>query len=105
MAAKPKLNLTALVAAPASPDELLLAPSPTSSATKSEPTHPESLPQKIRFTNTIPADLFQQLHQLSFWSREDMSAILEAALTDYFAVRPDAKKELPHKEKVKRKLL
>ncbi|HEX8426433.1 hypothetical protein [Hymenobacter sp.] len=105
MAAKPKLNLNALVAAPVSPDELLLAPPSTGNAIKPEPTRVESLPSKIRFTNTIPADLFQQLHQLSFWSREDMSAILEAALTDYFAVRPDSQKELPPKEKVKRKLL
>jgi hypothetical protein len=105
MATKPKLNLNALVAAPASPDDLLLAPSSRENASKSEPTHAESLPTKIRFTNTIPADLFQQLHQLSFWSREDMSAILEAALTEYFAGRPDSQKELPHKEKVKRKLL
>ncbi|WP_022821671.1 hypothetical protein [Hymenobacter norwichensis] len=105
MAAKPKLNLNALVAAPTSPDELLLAPSSTGNAIQVEPTHAESPPPKIRFTNTIPADLFQQLHQLSFWSREDMSAILEAALTSYFAERPDSQKELPHKEKVKRKLL
>ena len=105
MAAKPKLNLNALVSAPANPDELLLAPSSMGDTIQSEPTHAGSLPPKIRFTNTIPADLFQQLHQLSFWSREDMSAILEAALTEYFAVRPDSQKDLPHKEKVKRKLL
>jgi hypothetical protein len=105
MATKPKLNLNALVAAPLNPDELLLTPSQTSNPSIPKSTPATALPPKIRFTNTIPADLFQQLHQLSFWSREDMSTILEAALTDYFAGRPDAQKELPHKEKVKRKLL
>lgn len=105
MAAKPKLNLNALVAAPVNPDDLLLTPAPAASPATPEPEAVGPTPQKIRFTNTIPTELFQQLHQLSFWSREDMSAILEAALTDYFALRPDSQKELPHKEKVKRKLL
>ncbi|WP_375437792.1 hypothetical protein [uncultured Hymenobacter sp.] len=105
MAAKPKLDLTALVTTPVNPDELLLTTAPVGDSVKPAPEEVGPSPQKVRFTNTIPADLFQQLHQLSFWSREDMSAILEAALTDYFALRPDAQKELPHKEKVKRKLL
>ncbi|MDF7814951.1 hypothetical protein [Hymenobacter sp. YC55] len=105
MAAKPKLNLNALVAAPTNPDDLLLTPTPAAPAVQPEPEAVASTSQKIRFTNTLPADIFQQLHQLSFWSREDMSAILEAALTEYFALRPDSQKELPHKEKVKRKLL
>jgi hypothetical protein len=106
-----KFGLAALVSQPAaasptrSVDDLLFAP--TSDATSPTPaaTSPAApLPTKTRFTNTLPTSTYVQLHRLSFWDRRDMSAIMEAALQDYFAHHPDANKPLPEQERVKRKL-
>lgn len=106
-----KFGLAALVSKPAtasptrSVDDLLFTPTgdaapPTPAATS--PAAP--LPAKTRFTNTLPTSTYVQLHRLSFWDRRDMSAIIEAALQDYFVNHPDANKPLPEQERVKRKL-
>jgi len=101
---KTKFGLQNLVSTPAteSPDDLLLGSS-TVEAKSSEPA-PTYQPDKIRFTNSVPVETFRRLHQLSFWSREDITDILDAALIAYFAQQPDANKPLPEKERVKRKL-
>jgi len=106
-----KFGLAALVSQPAtaaptrSVDDLLFAP--TGDATPPTPaamSPTEPLPTKTRFTNTLPTSTYVQLHRLSFWDRRDMSAIIEAALQDYFTNHPDANKPLPEQERVKRKL-
>lgn len=101
---KAKFGLQNLVSTPAteSPDDLLLGSS--TPETKPVESTPAYQPDKIRFTNSVPVDTFRRLHQLSFWSREDITDILDAALTAYFAQQPDADKPLPEKERVKRKL-
>jgi len=107
-----KFGLAALVSQPATVapthlvDDLLFAPTgggaapPIPAATS--PVAP--LSAKTRFTNTLPTPTYVQLHRLSFWDRRDMSAIIEAALQEYFANHPDANKPLPEQERVKRKL-
>jgi len=100
---KVKFGLQNLVSSPAteSPDDLLLGATAEPKPVETVPTYQ---PDKIRFTNSVPVDTFRRLHQLSFWSREDITDILDAALTAYFAQQPDADKPLPEKERVKRKL-
>lgn len=105
MAAKSKFALQSLVSAPAErPDELLLGAPAAAPAARTTSTAAADDSARIRFTNTLPAATFRRLHQLAFWSREDMSSILEAALTAYFAEHPDADKALPEKEALRRKL-
>ncbi|SMC00659.1 hypothetical protein SAMN00120144_4326 [Hymenobacter roseosalivarius DSM 11622] len=102
MAAKPKLGLRGLVSnQPTNPDELLLG---TSTPEVGKQMEPGEVPSKIRFTNTLPVETFRRLHQLSFWAREDMSSILDVALTTYFEQHLEADRPLPEKERVKRKL-
>lgn len=105
MAAKSKFGLTKLVSNTAeNPDDLLLGTAtPKSAPTTSTPVE-QPVEERTRFTNTLPTEVFRQLHQLSFWSREDMSTILEEALLAHFEKNPDAGKPLPEKERVKRKL-
>lgn len=105
MAIKSKFGLTKLVSTAAeNPDDLLLG----AAVPKPVPATPapveQSVGERTRFTNTLPTEVFRQLHQLSFWSREDMSTILEEALLAHFEKNPDADKPLPEKERVKRKL-
>jgi len=106
-----KFGLAALVSQPAtapqprSVDDLLFAP--TGNTTPPIPAVTSSatpLSTKTRFTNTLPTSTYVQLHRLSFWDRRDMSAIIEAALQDYFANHPDANRPLPEQERIKRKL-
>lgn len=91
---------------PSSVDALLFAPA--SGAVAPAPSvASKSLPAaapKTRFTNNLPTSTYMQLHQLSFWDRRDMSAIIDAALLEYFASRPDAACPLPEEERVKRRL-
>jgi hypothetical protein len=103
MAAKSKFGLQNLVSTPpaAGPDDLLLG---TSEIVARNTADPAAGPEKIRFTNTLPAATFRRLHQLAFWAREDMSSILDAALTAYFAQHPEADQALPEKEALRRKL-
>lgn len=103
-----KFGLTSLVSQPTiasvtrSVDDLLFAPTGDTTPVVTSPAVP--LPTKTRFTNTLPTSTYVQLHRLSFWDRRDMSAIIEAALQEYFANHPDVNKPLPEQERLKRKL-
>lgn len=106
-----RFGLAALVSQPVtasqtrSVDDLLFAPTGDAAPLTTAATSPATLLYtKTRFTNTLPTSTYVQLHRLSFWDRRDMSAIIEAALQDYFANHPDANKPLPEQERVKRKL-
>ncbi|NVO32320.1 hypothetical protein [Hymenobacter lapidiphilus] len=101
--AKKQHNLNHLTSRPAAAklDELLLGSTPD---TPTVTATIEKVVEKTRFTNVLPTDTFRRLHQLSFWSRQDMSDILDSALVAYFANQPDADKALPEKERLKRKM-
>ena len=104
-----KFGLSALVSQPAAaaPDAVdALLFSPIAPAVAAPGAVPESVAAvaKTRFTNVLPTATYVQLHQLAFWDRRDMSAIIEAALQQYFADRPDASRPLPEPERLKRKL-
>jgi hypothetical protein len=104
-----KFGLAALVSQPtaeaptSSVDALLFAPA-SATPEKAPPAASSSAPTKTRFTNILPTSTYVQLHQLAFWDRRDMSAIIDAALQEYFASRPDASRPLPEQERLKRKL-
>lgn len=100
--AKKEHNLNHLASRPAAAklDQLLLGSTPNTPAVAAT----VSVAEKTRFTNVLPTDTFRRLHQLSFWSRQDMSDILDSALVAYFADQPDADKVLPEKERLKRKV-
>lgn len=104
-----KFGLSALVSHPTpgpteSVDALLFAPS-TEPVLPAAGTPAVATPNaKTRFTNVLPTAVYVQLHQLAFWDRRDMSAIIEAALQEYFASRPEASRALPEPERLKRKL-
>ena len=107
----PRFGLAALVSQPAtetlpgSVDALLFAPAGIATPAGKTPTTPGSSPAgKTRFTNILPTPIYVQLHQLAFWDRRDMSAIIDAALQEYFATRPDATRPLPEQERLKRRL-
>ena len=107
----PRFGLAALVSQPAtetlpgSVDALLFAPAGSATPPGKAPTTPGSSPAgKTRFTNILPTPIYVQLHQLAFWDRRDMSAIIDAALQEYFATRPDATRPLPEQERLKRRL-
>lgn len=101
-----KFGLAALVSQPlpeapaASVDALLFAPS----SGKVTEEVPAATASRTRFTNTLPTATYVQLHQLAFWDRRDMSAIINDALQAYFARHPDASRPLPEAERAKRKL-
>lgn len=101
-----KFGLASLVSQPlpeaqsGSVDALLFAPS-SSKATEEVPAVNTG---RTRFTNTLPTATYVQLHQLAFWDRRDMSAIINEALQEYFARHPDASRPLPEPERAKRKL-
>ena len=106
-----KFGLAALVSQPMpevpanSVDALLFAPSSSKTAEGKAPEEMSAAnPARTRFTNTLPTTTYVQLHQLAFWDRRDMSTIIDAALQEYFASRPDANRPLPETERVKRKL-
>lgn len=101
-----KFGLAALVSQPSpeapagSVDALLFAPS----SSKAKEEVPVATTGRTRFTNTLPTSTYVQLHQLAFWDRRDMSAIINDALQEYFARFPDASRPLPEPERAKRKL-
>ena len=106
----PKFGLAALVSqptpdvSPSSVDALLFTAAgsvPTNTVSTPAPRAPLA---KTRFTNTLPTATYVQLHQLAFWSRQEMGAIVNAALQDYFATRPGANRSLPEVERLKRRL-
>jgi len=107
-----KFGLAALVSQPApstannSVDALLFAPASNQVEPLPAPVPPIKRPgsTKTRFTNIIPTATYVQLHQLAFWDRRDMSEIIDIALKEYFANRPDANRPLPETERTKRKL-
>ena len=110
-----KFGLAALVSQPAmaiskgSVDDLLFAPTATPPVAEPPVASPNAFPNstlasKTRFTNTLSTSTYVRLHRLAFWDRRNMSAIMDAALQEYFAAHPDADKPLPEPERVKRKL-
>lgn len=102
-----KFGLAALVSQPlpeapaGSVDALLFAPSIGKAIEEIPAT---AIAGRTRFTNTLPTATYVQLHQLAFWDRRDMSAIINEALQEYFARFPDASRPLPEPERAKRKL-
>lgn len=104
-----KFGLSALVSQPTpapadSVDTLLFAPSSLPESPGAAAPSAVAPNAKTRFTNVLPTATYVQLHQLAFWDRRDMSAIIEAALQEYFASRPEAARPLPEPERLKRKL-
>ena len=108
-----RFGLAALVSQPvvetpatSTVDALLFAPASSRTVPEKTPLAPPApaATGKTRFTNILPTSTYVQLHQLAFWDRRDMSAIIDAALQEYFATRPDATRPLPEQERVKRKL-
>lgn len=62
----------------------------------------ESAPiRRIVFTNQLTPGTYTQLRQYEYWGRLAIHEILDAALTAFFADKPEASQPLPEKERAK----
>jgi hypothetical protein len=57
--------------------------------------------RRIVFTNQLTPSTYTQLRQYEYWGRLAIHEILDAALTAYFADKPEASQPLPEKERAK----
>jgi hypothetical protein len=57
--------------------------------------------RRIVFTNQLTPATYTQLRQYEYWGRLAIHEILDAALSAYFAEKPEAHQPLPEKERAK----
>lgn len=62
---------------------------------------PTSPVRRIVFTNQLTPATYTQLRQYEYWGRLAIHEILDAALSAYFADKPEARQPLPEKERAK----
>jgi len=104
-----KLHMVGHLSRPASTaadplDQLVYGPP----ATTALPAAPAALPavapatsRRIVFTNQLTPATYTQLRQYEYWGRLAIHEILDAALSAYFADKPEAHQALPEKERAK----
>lgn len=87
-------------------DQLVYGP-PPAVALPAAPTAPLAEPpapapsRRIVFTNQLTPATYTQLRQYEYWGRLAIHEILDAALSTYFADKPEAHQPLPEKERAK----
>jgi hypothetical protein len=86
---------------PADPlDQLVYGP-PPAPAPVALPVESPAPNRRIVFTNQLTPATYTQLRQYEYWGRLAIHEILDAALSAYFADRPEAHQPLPEKERAK----
>lgn len=98
-------HLSRPTATPVDPLDQLVYGSPTPIAppvaAASPPTEPLAPSRRIVFTNQLTPATYTQLRQYEYWGRLAIHEILDAALSAYFADKPEAHQTLPEKERAK----
>ena len=79
------------------PPASVSAQAPATPATVTEP----APNRRIVFTNQLTPSTYTQLRQYEYWGRMAIHEILDAALTAFFADKPEASHPLPEKERAK----
>lgn len=74
---------------------------PTPPLVAAPPVEPPVLVRRIVFTNQLTPATYTQLRQYEYWGRLAIHEILDAALSAYFADKPEAHQPLPEKERAK----
>ena len=85
-------------------DQLVYGPPPAAalpSALAAPPAEPPAPNRRIVFTNQLTPATYTQLRQYEYWGRLAIHEILDAALSTYFADKPEAHQPLPEKERAK----
>ena len=62
---------------------------------------PPTPSRRIVFTNQLTPATYTHLRQYEYWGRLAIHEILDAALTAYFADKPEARQPLPEKERAR----
>lgn len=100
-----KLNMTGHLSRPtptaADPLDQLVYGSPAPAPTAPEPPAPAAPVRRVVFTNQLTPAVYTQLRQYEYWGRQGIHEILDAALTAFFADKPEAQQPLPEKERAK----
>lgn len=82
-------------------DQLVYGPPPAVVLPAAPPAEPPAPSRRIVFTNQLTPATYTQLRQYEYWGRLAIHEILDAALSTYFADKPEAHQPLPEKERAK----
>ncbi|MGI4873090.1 MAG: hypothetical protein ACRYFX_18175 [Janthinobacterium lividum] len=104
-----KLNMVGNMSRPlpAAPDPLdqLVYGSPTAAtpvaAAEELPAVAAPAARRIIFTNQLTPVVYTQLRQYEYWGRKAIHEVLDEALSAFFADKPEARQQLPEKERAK----
>jgi hypothetical protein len=90
-------------AAPADPLDQLVYGSPDSvpPPAAEQPAPATSPVRRIIFTNQLTPAVYTQLRQYEYWGRKAIHEVLDEALTAFFSDKPEARQQLPEKERAK----
>jgi hypothetical protein len=101
-----KLNMVSHMSRPTPPDpldQLVYGPPAASQPVAPSPivSSVSTAVRRIIFTNQLTPVVYTQLRQYEYWGRKAIHEILDEALTEFFADKPEAQQQLPEKERAK----